>query len=137
MHLDFSYHPFNKRWYRQINLLLYLYTKWKKDYKGHLKIEDLRSGEKKEISMPFNRLTIQECESYTLHGYEMTNFPEGNCRTSIATYAYTNHKNLVEKPKTTDWFPNEESSVFKKISARHYNKAVQIKISYLEVAAKN
>ncbi|APZ45326.1 hypothetical protein BW723_02985 [Polaribacter reichenbachii] len=127
MHLDFNYHPLEKNWFRQMNLLLYLNTDWKEDYKGHLKIEDLRSGKKKELGVPFNRLIIQECGTYTLHGYDMTNFPKGNYRTSIATYAYTRHRNLMEKPRTTDWFPDNNSSLFKKISAKHYNRMVQIK----------
>jgi hypothetical protein len=127
MHLDFNYHPLKKNWYRQMNLLLYLNEDWKEEYKGHLKIEDLRSGEKKEIGVPFNRLIIQECGPYTLHGYDITNFPEGNYRTSIATYAYTKHQNLMEKPRTTDWFPDTDSSFFKKISAKYYNNAVQLK----------
>lgn len=127
MHLDFNYHPLKKNWYRQMNLLLYLNTDWKEEYGGHLKLKDLRSGEEKEIGVPFNRLIIQECGPYTLHGYDMTNFPQGNYRTSIATYAYTKHLSLIEKPRTTDWFPDDNASGIKKFSAKHYNKAVRIK----------
>jgi hypothetical protein len=42
MHLDFNYHPLNKNWYRELNLLLYLNKDWKPEYKGQLKIKDLR-----------------------------------------------------------------------------------------------
>jgi hypothetical protein len=28
MHLDFNYHPINKNWYRELNLLLYLNKDW-------------------------------------------------------------------------------------------------------------
>ena len=127
MHLDFNYHPINKNWFRQMNLLLYLNKDWKEEYGGHLKIQDLRSGTSDVIPVPFNRLVVQECGPYTLHGYDMTSFPEKNYRTSIATYAYTIHNVLMEKPRTTDWFPKENASSLKKIIAKHYDKAVKIK----------
>ena len=127
MHLDFNYHPLQKNWFRQMNLLLYLNTDWKEEYGGELKIEDLRTGEKAELKVPFNRLIIQECGPYSLHGYDMTNFPDGNFRTSVATYAYTKHKILMEKPRTTDWFPTEDSSELKKFVAKNYNFAVKLK----------
>mgnify|MGYP007046307760 CR=1 FL=1 len=127
MHLDFNYHPLNNNWFRQMNILLYLNTDWKETYKGHLKLEDLRTGEKDEVGVPFNRVIIQECGTHSLHGYDQTYFPEGNFRTSIATYAYTVHNKILEKPRTTDWFPTEDASSFKKFAAKHYNKAVKIK----------
>ncbi|WP_299212996.1 2OG-Fe(II) oxygenase [uncultured Aquimarina sp.] len=127
MHLDFNYHPLDKNLYRQMNLLLYLNKDWKEEYGGELKIEDLRTNKQAELGVPFNRLIIQECGPYTLHGYDMTSFPDGNYRTSIATYAYTKHNQLMEKPRTTDWFPDKEASAIKQFAAKHYNKAVQIK----------
>ncbi|GAA3588349.1 2OG-Fe(II) oxygenase [Flavivirga amylovorans] len=127
MHLDFNYHPLYKNWFRNMNLLLYINKDWKEEYKGHLDIEDLRTGDKEKLGVPFNRLIIQQTRGYTLHGYAMTNFPEGQYRTSIATYAYTEHVNLIEKPRTTDWFPDEESSALKKIVAANYNNLVQVK----------
>jgi len=68
MHLDFNYHPLHKHWYRQLNLLLYLNKDWKPEYKGHLKLFDLRSGEEKELEVPFNRMIIQQTCAYTLQG---------------------------------------------------------------------
>lgn len=127
MHLDFNYHPINKNWYRELNLLLYLNKDWKEDYKGHLRMLDLRTEEEKEVGVPFNRMIIQQCGPYTLHGYDMTNFPEGNYRTSIATYAYQEHKTFIETPRTTDWHPSEDSSILKKKVAKNYNFLVQIK----------
>ena len=138
MHLDFNYHPINKNWYRNMNLLFYLNKDWVNEYKGHLKIEDLRSGEKTELNVPFNRMIIQQCRPYTLHGYDMTNFPDGRFRTSIATYAYTIHKTFLEKPRTTDWFPDKSSSTFKKIAAKYYNSAIQVKNRFFGIGtAKN
>ena len=127
MHLDFNYHPLNKGWYRNLNLLLYMNKDWKPSYGGHLKLRDLRSEEKGELAVPFNRMIIQQTRGYTLHGYDMTNFPEGNYRTSIATYAYTLHAIHIEAPRTTDWFPKEDASSTKKFMAKYYNTAVQIK----------
>jgi hypothetical protein len=126
MHLDFNYHPLNKGWYRNMNLLLYLNKDWKSEYKGHLKLVDLRSGEQKEIDVPFNRMIIQQTRSYTLHGYEMTNFPDQVFRTSIATYAYTMHQSLIEKPRTTDWVV-KDAKPLKKAIASVYGPAVKIK----------
>ena len=126
MHLDFNYHPLKKGWYRNMNLLLYLNKNWKPEYKGHLKLVDLRTNEEKELEVPFNRMIIQQTRAYTLHGYEKTNFPENNYRTSIATYAYTEHKHIIEKPRTTDWVVKNGSPV-KKAIAKFYGPAVKIK----------
>jgi len=126
MHLDFNYHPLHKGWYRNMNLLLYLNKNWKPEYKGHLKLVDLRSDEEKELEVPFNRMIIQQTRAYSLHGYEMTNFPEKMYRTSIATYAYTKHQHLVEKPRTTDWIV-KDAKPMKKAIASIYGPAVRIK----------
>lgn len=127
MHLDFNYHPIEKSWFRNMNLLLYMNKDWKPEYGGHLKLEDLRTGKKGALEVPFNRLIIQQTRGFTLHGYDMTSFPEGKFRTSIATYAYTVHKTHIEKPRTTDWFPNDDASPMKKMMAKHMTTAVKIK----------
>ena len=126
MHLDFNYHPLHKGWFRNMNLLLYLNKDWKPEYKGHLKLVDLRTGAAKELEVPFNRLIIQQTRAYTLHGYDMTNFPEQQYRTSIATYAYSIHKTLIEKPRTTDWVVKDGQPIKKAIAAV-YGPAVKIK----------
>ena len=137
MHLDFNYHPLHTNWYRNMNLLLYLNKDWRPEYRGHLKLVDLRSGDKKELSVPFNRMIIQQTRAYTLHGYDMTNFPEGKYRTSIATYAYTVHQHHVEQPRTTAWIVKDAGTV-KKFIASIYGPAVKIKNSLLGSAtAKN
>jgi len=127
MHLDFNYHPIHKNWYRNMNLLYYMNKNWNQGFGGHLKLEDLRSGEKKQLDVPFNRLIIQRTSSYTLHGYDMTNFPQGNYRTSIATYAYTPHQMHVEVPRLTDWRPNNNSSWLKKTIAKNMGGIVKLK----------
>jgi hypothetical protein len=127
MHADFNYHPINTLWFRNINLLLYLNKDWKPEYGGQLKLEDARTGNKEVLDVPFNRLIIQQTRTWTLHGYDMTSFPDGVYRTSIATYAYTKHSLHIEKPRTTDWKPKATDSLAKKFTAKHYDRAVKIK----------
>lgn len=126
MHLDFNYHPLKKGWYRNMNLLFYLNKNWKPEYGGHLKLLDRRSGEEKDLEVPFNRMIIQQTRTYTLHGYDQTHFPENQYRTSIATYAYTIHQHLIEKPRTTDWFAKKDQPV-KRMIASIYGPAVKVK----------
>lgn len=126
MHVDFNYHPLQKKWFRNLNLLLYLNKDWKPAYGGQLKIEDLRTGEKKDLDVPFNRMIIQQTRKYTLHGYGLTSFPEGVYRTSVASYAYTEHQIHIEKPRTTDWHPADDEPI-KKLLAKIYDPAVKIK----------
>ena len=137
MHLDFNYHPLHKNWYRNMNLLLYLNKDWKPEYRGHLKLVDMRTGEEKELEVPFNRMIIQQTRAFTLHGYGLTNFPEQQYRTSIATYAYSVHKTHIEKPRTTDWVVKDANPVKKTIAAI-YGPAVKIKnILFGSGTAKN
>lgn len=126
MHIDFNYHPLHKMWYRNMNLLLYLNKDWKDEYGGHLKLEDLRTGEKKTIAVPFNRMVIQLTGKHTLHGYDKTNFPDGMYRTSVAAYGYCIHQRQVEKQRTTDWHPADGNAV-KKLAAWVYDPAVKVK----------
>jgi hypothetical protein len=137
MHLDFNYHPLHNDWYRYLNLLLYLNKDWKPEYGGHLKIKDLRTNEETDIEVPFNRMVIQLTNNYTLHGYSITNFPEGNYRTSIASYAYAIHQYHIEKPRTTDWHVGDAGAI-KKFFAWIYDPAVKIKNKLLgSSTAKN
>lgn len=130
MHVDFNYHPMHDLWYREFNLLLYLNRDWRPEWGGNLRIEDLRTGVQNEFEVPFNRMIFQQCAPYTLHGYDPTSFPEGVHRTSIATYAYSEHTRHIERPRTTDWHPDhgaEGASKAKMFAARHYNTLVQAK----------
>lgn len=126
MHVDFNYHPLHKNWYRSLNLLLYLNKDWKPEYGGQLKLENLITGEKTSIEVPFNRMVIQLTRKHTLHGYNITHFPDGNYRTSIASYAYTIHEKHIEKPRTTDWHPRDDEPI-KKLIAWIYDPAVKLK----------
>ncbi|WP_298948318.1 2OG-Fe(II) oxygenase [uncultured Polaribacter sp.] len=128
MHLDYNYHPINNNWWREVNLLLYMNKDWKQEYGGHLELKDLRTGEEKSCDVDFNTLIIQQCHDYTLHGYKPTKFPEGNFRTSIATYAFSNHIQQIYDQRTTDWFPDKEGdSIIKKWLGRNFTKLVSVK----------
>ena len=128
MHLDFNYHPLHSNWWREMNLLLYINKDWKPEFGGQLKIRDLRTDERTEIDVNFNTLVIQQCGDYTLHGYDFTSFPKGMFRTSIATYAFTEHVRQLYKPRTTDWIPEKEGDGrIKKAIGRNFHKLVKIK----------
>ncbi len=128
MHLDYNYHPINKFWWREMNVLFYLTKNWKPEYGGHLELEDLRTGTRKKLDIGYNKLIIQECSNYSLHGYRRTNFPDNMSRISIATYAFSKHVNHLEKPRTTDWFPNRHGkSNFTHFLGRNIHKIVNIK----------
>ena len=126
MHLDFNYHPLHTDWYRSLNVLFYLNKDWKDEHGGHLRIEDLRTGEKLQIGVPYNRMVLQLTNSFTLHGYDVINFPPGKFRTSIASYAYMKHLHHVEKRRTTDWRVGDDEPIKKFLSAV-YDPAVKIK----------
>lgn len=126
MHIDFNYHPLNKFWYRNLNILLYFNKEWKEEYGGHLQLQDLRTGQRKALGVPFNRMIIQQTRNYTLHGYDTINFPPGTYRTSIAAYAYSIHQRYIEKPRTTGWHVKPNQPI-KKILAKVYDPAVKIK----------
>jgi len=124
MHLDFNYHPLNKNWWREMNLLLYLNKDWKPEYGGQLKLRDLRTDFAKLCDVDFNTLIIQKCDDYTLHGYDLTSFPNGNYRTSIATYAFVEHKRQVDKARLTDWIPNTANTSSTKIIVNRLIKTI-------------
>jgi hypothetical protein len=132
MHLDYNYHPMHPNWWREMNLLLYLNKDWNPDYGGQLKLRDLRTDERTEIEIGFNTLVIQQCTDFSLHGYDQTRFPKGVFRTSIATYAFTEHARQIYKPRTTDWKPEQQgTSSFKKFLGRNISQIVRVKSYFL------
>ena len=130
MHLDYNYHPINKNWWREVNLLFYMNKDWREEYGGHLDIRDLRDNRECRLPVAFNSLIIQRCDNYTLHGYKTTSFPSDIYRTSIATYAFVEHISQLEKPRTTDWFVDSSTDGhFKAFLGRNIHKLVRIKSS--------
>ncbi len=127
MHVDFNYHPNQPKWFRNINILLYLNKNWDEEFGGELKLIDGRekNGETHLIAPLFNRAVIMFTRDYTLHGYAPINFPEGQYRRSIAAYGYTmqEEEGVV---RTTIWYP-ENGSFVRKFLGKHMPKLVKLK----------
>jgi hypothetical protein len=136
MHTDFNYHPVEKLWFRNLNILLYLNKDWKPEYRGQLKLRHSKTGKAAEIEPLFNRCVIMYTRDYTLHGYDKINFPEGAYRRSIATYAYTLHDQGHESYRSTTWKP-EGGSVLKKLIGANWPTLVNIKNSLFGIGTKN
>jgi hypothetical protein len=127
MHVDFNYHPLNRNWFRNVNILLYLNEDWKKEYRGELKLRDGRNkGSSPNLIEPlFNRAVIMFTRDYTFHGYDKINFPDGHYRRSIAAYGYTIQE-PTEEARTTVWYPENEGLI-KKFLGKHMSKIIKYK----------
>ncbi len=136
MHTDFNYHPVQKDWFRNLNILLYLNKDWKPEYRGQLKLRHSETGIATEVEPLFNRCVIMHTRDFTLHGYDKINFPEGAYRRSIATYAYTLHEIGHEGYRSTTWKP-ESGSLVKKIIGANWPTLVKIKNSLFGIGTKN
>jgi hypothetical protein len=129
MHTDFNLHPRNRRWIRELNILLYLNKKWQPEYGGTLDLRHAHTGETASIEPIFNRLVVMLTKDFTLHGYKPINFPSGQFRTSIATYAYSEagiYDDLADLRTTTIWVP-ESAGVMKSMFAKVTPKLVALK----------
>lgn len=125
MHADFSRHPVNHDWIRELNLLLYLNPNWKKEYGGELDLYNALDGRKLSIEPIENRFVIMLTKEHTVHGYKKINFPENTFRTSIAAYAYKLDDGTDNVPyRSTTWHP---SDFRKSTAAKFLNKIVPIK----------
>jgi hypothetical protein len=136
MHTDFNYHPIQKHWFRNLNILLYLNPDWRPEYKGHLKLRHGKTGEVNTVEPLFNRLVIMLTRDFTFHGYDQTSFPPGTYRRSIATYAYTLHQEGHAGYRSTTWSP-ETGSKLKKVIGRNWPVLVRIKNSLFGIGTKN
>lgn len=129
MHADFNLHPSNRRWIRELNILLYLNKDWKPEYGGCLDLRDANTGRTAAIEPRFNRLVLMLTKDFTFHGYKPINFPTGTFRTSIATYAYseaTSDEEVAALRTTTTWVP-EGGGAVKSIAARIAPRLVALK----------
>jgi hypothetical protein len=129
MHVDFNFHPINRTWFRNLNVLLYLNRDWKPEHKGELKLRhrDHPDDPVTEVAPLFNRCVIMFTRDYTIHGYDAINFPEGKYRRSIAAYAYSlKDPKEVGKERTTVWYPDQGGAT-KKTIGKHWPTLVRIK----------
>lgn len=93
MHTDFNWNRKIKL-NRRINVILYLNSKYEKNWDGKLLLSKNPSKEESEkmysIEPKFNRLIIFNTNDTTFHGHpEPLNFPSTFPRTSLAFYYYT------------------------------------------------
>lgn len=126
MHADFNFHPKNNKWFRNLNILLYLNTDWLPEQGGQLRLKHKDTSETEEIEPIFNRCVIMLTRDYTLHGYNSINFPEGKFRRSVAAYAYTLTDAQQMKERSTTWYP-EKSNFLKSSIGRHWPTLVKVK----------
>lgn len=131
MHADFSRHPGNKDWVRELNILLYLNRDYDESYGGHLELQHKETGERNRIAPMENRLVLMLTKGHTLHGYKPINFPKGRYRTSLAAYAYSIDTDYDATPeRSTQWRP-EDAGMAKSLLAKASPTLVKVKTTLL------
>lgn len=137
MHADFNYHPVNKSWFRNLNILIYFNKGWEPEYGGQLKLRNKNTGAEAEVEPLFNRCVIMFTRDYTLHGYDRISFPVGSYRRSIAAYAYSEAGVVPSDIRSTTWYP-DDGGVIKKVLGKNWPKLVAMKTKFLgSSTAKN
>ena len=92
VHIDYNEHP-DKKWKRNLNLLIYLNENWKSEWEGNLEFWDVNSTKKHiEVEPIFNRAVIFSIEDAP-HGHPIPlNTPEDVYRYSLALYYFTDEE---------------------------------------------
>lgn len=125
MHADFSRHPNQREWIRELNLLLYLNRDWDESWGGQLDLKNKNTGALTSVEPIENRMVIMLSKGHTVHGYKPITFPEGMLRTSIAAYAYSMDDGTQHVPyRSTEWQPSDTG---KRLFATFWNRIVPIK----------
>ncbi len=108
VHVDFNIHPTTK-YYRRLNLLIYLNKDWKEEYNGAVEFWDMEANQRLAMIYPlFNRCVIFETNEISFHGHPIPlNTPPGVTRKSLAVYYYT--KNPPENLNAV----NEHNTLFR------------------------
>lgn len=110
MHSDFIYQR-TRNTRRVLNLLLYLNTDWKDEWKGEIELWDKKMSKKvTSLSPSLNNILIFRTDKDSNHGYpDPLLCPENTTRKSIALYYYVEEKSKfpiqIKKRKhfTTVW----------------------------------
>jgi Rps23 Pro-64 3,4-dihydroxylase Tpa1-like proline 4-hydroxylase len=113
IHTDFTTHPYNKKWKRRLNLLIYISHNWKDEYGGALEFwsSDVSTCIKK-VDCKFNRCVIFNTTESSFHGLPTPiDCPEDVTRNSVALYYYTIDNNY--KGKSTNYMPIPSDNFFK------------------------
>ncbi|MBP7388949.1 MAG: 2OG-Fe(II) oxygenase [Chitinophagales bacterium] len=108
VHVDFNRHPETK-FYRRLNLLIYLNKDWKEEYEGAIEFWDMEQKKQLIQVWPiFNRCVVFETNEISFHGHPTPlNTPPGVTRKSLAVYYYTQ-----DAPSGLDTVP-EHNTIFK------------------------
>ena len=136
IHSDFIFLR-KKNTRRVLNLLLYLNSNWKDEWKGHIELWDKNMSKKeKQLSPNINNLLIFRTDKDSNHGFpESILCPDGITRKSIALYYYVEESYILpikvkmRKYYTTQWkhrpgtddpqFMDEERSLWRKIKYKY------------------
>ncbi len=106
VHADFNRHV-EFRWFRRLNVLLYLNRGWQAEHGGVLQLWDAEMQAAEVSVVPVaNRMVVFATTSESFHGYDEVRAPEGATRRSFATYYYTE-----EAP--ADWDGSNHSTLFR------------------------
>tara|TARA_B100000212_G_scaffold341501_1_gene324862 strand:+ start:798 stop:1634 length:837 start_codon:yes stop_codon:yes gene_type:complete len=102
IHADFTVHPYNNKWHRRVNLLIYLNQTWEESWGGQLELWDKKMSHcVKKITPIFNRCVIFNTDYDSFHGHpEPMKCPPNVNRMSIALYYYTNKESNVRTVAT-------------------------------------
>ena len=116
IHADFTVHPYNKKWHRRVNLLIYLNQTWEESWGGQLELWDKKMNHcVKKITPIFNRCVIFNTDYDSFHGHpEPMKCPANIFRQSIALYYYTNNAINV-KPIATNYKARPNDNLIKKL----------------------
>lgn len=108
VHVDFNIHPATK-YYRRLNLLIYLNKEWNEKYNGAVEFWDMEANRQLAKIYPvFNRCVIFETNEISFHGHPIPlNTPPGVTRKSLAVYYYT------KKPPISLQHVNEHNTLFR------------------------
>ena len=110
VHSDFIYIR-KKSLRRVLNLLFYLNSNWKDEWRGNIELWDKNMSSKvKELSPELNNLLIFRTDKNSNHGFpDNINCPENVKRKSLALYYYVEEKDILpirvkmRKYYTTQW----------------------------------
>ncbi len=131
MHADFSRHPIDETWLRELNILLYLNDDYDTAFGGSLNLRHAVTGATGAIEPRLNRMVVMLTKGHTLHGYAPINFPPGRFRTSIAAYAYSIDTDFAATPhRSTAWRPTDGGPI-KTLLARLSPSLVKLKTRFL------
>ena len=93
VHIDYNIHP-ETRFYRRLNLIVYLNKNWKREYEGYVELWDMENKKLLEDIAPiFNRAVMFETNEVSHHGHPVPlKCPPPMTRKSLAVYYYSKER---------------------------------------------